>query len=120
MTCACSYSVQSSFCLIPSSGEGDAGGDDHQTHTIPIILTQQELAALVQQQQQLQAAQLQAAAQAALPTEGLAPADSLNDPSSESNGHNEMATAVTSTVVRLLPRTSAESMYDVSLFNSID
>ncbi len=122
MTCACSYSVQSSFDLIPSSGsgEGDAGGDDHQTHTIPIILTQQELAALVQQQHQLQAAQLQAAAQAALPTEGLAPADSLNDPSSESNGHNEIATAVTSTVVRLLPRTSAESMYEVSLFNSID
>ncbi|XP_058646662.1 host cell factor 1a isoform X2 [Onychostoma macrolepis] len=89
---------------------GDAGGDDQQTHTIPIILTQQELAALVQQQQQLQAAQQQAAAQAALPTEGLAPADSLNDPSSESNGHNEMAAAVTSTVVGLLPSTSAETL----------
>ncbi|XP_026117038.1 host cell factor 1-like isoform X3 [Carassius auratus] len=88
---------------------GDAGGDNQQTHTIPIVLTQQELAALVQQQQQLQAAQ-QAAAQAALPTEGLAPADSLNDPSSESNGHNEVAAAATSTVVGLLPSTSAESM----------
>uniref|UniRef100_A0A8C1EMK0 Host cell factor 1 n=1 Tax=Cyprinus carpio carpio TaxID=630221 RepID=A0A8C1EMK0_CYPCA len=98
---------------------GDAGGDDQQTHTIPIVLTQQELAALVQQQQQLQAAQQQAAAQAALPTEGLAPADSLNDPSSESNGHNEIAAAATSTVVRLLPSTSAESMCDVSCYFSI-
>uniref|UniRef100_A0A8C1XF82 Host cell factor 1 n=1 Tax=Cyprinus carpio TaxID=7962 RepID=A0A8C1XF82_CYPCA len=92
------------------TGSGDAGGDDQQTHTIPIVLTQQELAALVQQQQQLQAAQQQAAAQAALPTEGLAPADSLNDPSSESNGHNEIAAAATSTVVRLLPSTSAETL----------
>uniref|UniRef100_A0A8C2DT42 Host cell factor 1 n=1 Tax=Cyprinus carpio TaxID=7962 RepID=A0A8C2DT42_CYPCA len=98
------------LCLIPHSGSGDAGGDDQQTHTIPIVLTQQELAALVQQQQQLQAAQQQAAAQAALPTEGLAPADSLNDPSSESNGHNEIAAAATSTVVRLLPSTSAETL----------
>lgn len=76
------------------------------------MLTQQELAALVQQQQQLQEAQ--AAAQQAtvdtnLPTEGLAPADSLNDPSVESNGHNEMAAAVTSAVASLLPRTTAES-----------
>ncbi|XP_059394410.1 host cell factor 1-like [Carassius carassius] len=88
---------------------GDARGDQ-QTHTIPIVLTQQELAALVQQQQQLQAAQQQAAAQAALPTEGLAPADSLNDPSSESNGHNEIPAAATNTVVRLLPSTSAETL----------
>ncbi|XP_058873052.1 host cell factor 1-like [Acipenser ruthenus] len=79
--------------------------------TIPIVLTQQELAALVQQQHQLQEAQAQAQAaaaaaaaaaaqqsqsQAALPTEGLAPADSLNDPASESNGHSELASAVTS------------------------
>uniref|UniRef100_A0A673GYW9 Host cell factor 1-like n=1 Tax=Sinocyclocheilus rhinocerous TaxID=307959 RepID=A0A673GYW9_9TELE len=95
---------------------GDAGGDDQQTHTIPIVLTQQELAALVQQQQQLQAAQQLAAAQAALPTEGLAPADSLNDPSSESNGHNEIAAAATSTVVRLLPSTSAETLAPSSTF----
>uniref|UniRef100_A0A9J7ZU57 Host cell factor 1 n=1 Tax=Cyprinus carpio carpio TaxID=630221 RepID=A0A9J7ZU57_CYPCA len=88
----------------------DAGGGDQQTHTIPIVLTQQELAALVHQQQQLQAAQQQAAAQAALPTEGLAPADSLNDPSSESNGHNEIAAAATSTVVGLLPSTLAPSI----------
>uniref|UniRef100_A0A8C1SAX1 Host cell factor 1 n=1 Tax=Cyprinus carpio TaxID=7962 RepID=A0A8C1SAX1_CYPCA len=89
---------------------GDAGGGDQQTHTIPIVLTQQELAALVHQQQQLQAAQQQAAAQAALPTEGLAPADSLNDPSSESNGHNEIAAAAASTVVGLLPSSSAETL----------
>uniref|UniRef100_A0A8C1S9L8 Host cell factor 1 n=1 Tax=Cyprinus carpio TaxID=7962 RepID=A0A8C1S9L8_CYPCA len=88
----------------------DAGGGDQQTHTIPIVLTQQELAALVHQQQQLQAAQQQAAAQAALPTEGLAPADSLNDPSSESNGHNEIAAAAASTVVGLLPSSSAETL----------
>ncbi|XP_067288242.1 host cell factor 1a isoform X2 [Pseudorasbora parva] len=88
----------------------DAGGEDQHTHTIPIVLTQQELAALVHQQQQLQAAQQQAAALAALPTEGLAPADSLNDPSSESNGHNEMAAAATSTVVGLLPRIRAETL----------
>uniref|UniRef100_A0A671QZE1 Host cell factor 1 n=1 Tax=Sinocyclocheilus anshuiensis TaxID=1608454 RepID=A0A671QZE1_9TELE len=61
-------------------------------------------------QQQLQAAQQQAAAQAALPTEGLAPADSLNDPSSESNGHSEIAAAATRTVVGLLPNTSAETL----------
>uniref|UniRef100_A0A673HWJ1 Host cell factor 1 n=1 Tax=Sinocyclocheilus rhinocerous TaxID=307959 RepID=A0A673HWJ1_9TELE len=88
----------------------DAGGDNQQTHTIPIVLTQQELAALVQQQQQLQAAQQQAAAQAALLTEGLAPADSLNDPSSESNGHSEITAAATRTVVGLLPSTSAETL----------
>ncbi|XP_058873450.1 host cell factor 1 [Acipenser ruthenus] len=84
--------------------------------TIPIVLTQQELAALVQQQHQLQEAQAQAQAaaaaaaaaqqsqsQAALPTEGLAPADSLNDPASESNGHSELASAVTRAVAGLLP-----------------
>nr|XP_055025248.1 LOW QUALITY PROTEIN: host cell factor 1b [Misgurnus anguillicaudatus] len=94
---------------------GDAGHDQQPT-TIPIVLTQQELAALVQQQQQLQEAQAAAAQQlsaeaaaAALPTEGLAPADSLNDPASESNGH-EMAAAVTATVARLLPRASAETL----------
>lgn len=93
------------------SGSGEGGRDDQQTHTIPIILTQQELAALVHQQQQLQAAQQQAAAQAALPTEGLAPADSLNDPSSESNGHGEIAAA--SAVAGLLPRTTTESLFEL-------
>ncbi|XP_051509407.1 host cell factor 1-like isoform X3 [Myxocyprinus asiaticus] len=104
--------------------EGDTGQAGQQSTTIPIVLTQQELAALVQQQQQLQEAQAAAAQQlsveaaaaaAALPTEGLAPADSLNDPASESNGH-EMATAVTATVARLLPRTSAESLAPSSTF----
>lgn len=78
------------------------------------MLTQQDLAALVQQQQQLQEAQAaaqQATVDTSLPTEGLAPADSLNDPSVESNGHNEMAAAVTSAVASLLPRTTAESMF---------
>ncbi|XP_056107453.1 host cell factor 1a [Rhinichthys klamathensis goyatoka] len=101
--------LQAAQQAVMSSGDGDAG-EDQQTHTIPIVLTQQELAALVHQQQQLQAAQQLAAAQAALPTEGLAPADSLNDPSSESNGHNEIAAAVTSAVVGLLPRTTAETL----------
>ncbi|ROI16144.1 Host cell factor 1 [Anabarilius grahami] len=105
--------LQAAQQAVMSSGDGDAGGEDQHTHTIPIVLTQQELAALVHQQQQLQAAQQQAAAQAAqaaLPTEGLAPADSLNDPSSESNGHNEMAAAATSAVAGLLPRTTAETL----------
>nr|XP_055039258.1 host cell factor 1a [Misgurnus anguillicaudatus] len=99
--------LQAAQQAVLNSGEA---GDEQQTHTIPIILTPQELAALVQQQQQLQAAQQQAAAQAALPTEGLAPADSLNDPSSESNGHNEMAAAAASAVAELLPRTSTETL----------
>lgn len=83
------------------------------------MLTQQDLAALVQQQQQLQEAQAaaqQATVDTSLPTEGLAPADSLNDPSVESNGHNEMAAAVTSAVASLLPRTTAESMFWFFLF----
>ncbi|XP_071226828.1 host cell factor 1a isoform X7 [Salvelinus alpinus] len=101
--------------------EGDSGSDGQQTTTIPIVLTQQELAALVQQQQQLQEAQAQAQAQQqgnaqALPTEGLAPADSLNDPTSESNGHNEMAAAVSSAVASLLPRTSTETLAPSSTF----
>ncbi|XP_059184898.1 host cell factor 1a isoform X1 [Centropristis striata] len=101
--------------------EGDSAGESQQPSTIPIMLTQQELAALVQQQQQLQLQEAQAAAQQAtvdtnLPTEGLAPADSLNDPSVESNGHNEMAAAVTSAVASLLPRTTAETLAPSSTF----
>uniref|UniRef100_A0A673GYD7 Host cell factor 1 n=1 Tax=Sinocyclocheilus rhinocerous TaxID=307959 RepID=A0A673GYD7_9TELE len=86
------------------------------TRDCRMLLTPQELAALVQQQQQLQEAQAAAAQQlaaeaaaAALPTEGLAPADSLNDPASESNGH-EMTSAVAVAVARLLPRTSAATL----------
>lgn len=101
--------------------EGDSTGESQQPTNIPIMLTQQELAALVQQQQQLQLQEAQAAAQQAsvdtnLPTEGLAPADSLNDPSVESNGHNEMAAAVTSAVASLLPRTTAETLAPSSTF----
>lgn len=94
------------------SDEGDSAGDNQQPTNIPIMLTQQDLAVLVQQQQQLQEAQAaaqQATVDTSLPTEGLAPADSLNDPSVESNGHNEMAAAVTSAVASLLPCTTAES-----------
>ncbi|KAL6111446.1 hcfc1 [Pungitius sinensis] len=101
--------------------EGDSTGENQQPTSIPIMLTQQELAALVHQQQQLQMQEAQAAAQqasvdASLPTEGLAPADSLNDPSVESNGHNEMAAAVTSAVASLLPRTTAETLAPSSTF----
>ncbi|KAF3689493.1 Host cell factor [Channa argus] len=99
--------------------EGDSTGESQQSTNIPIMLTQQELAALVQQQQQLQEAQAaaqQATVDTSLPTEGLAPADSLNDPSVESNGHNEMAAAVTSSVASLLPRTTAETLAPSSTF----
>uniref|UniRef100_A0A3P9JFN2 Host cell factor 1 n=1 Tax=Oryzias latipes TaxID=8090 RepID=A0A3P9JFN2_ORYLA len=99
--------------------ESDASADNQQPTSIPIMLTQQELAALVQQQQQLQEAQAaaqQASVDASLPTEGLAPADSLNDPSVESNGHNEMAASVTSAVASLLPRTTAETLAPSSTF----
>ncbi|XP_063064824.1 host cell factor 1b isoform X2 [Engraulis encrasicolus] len=100
--------------------EGEQAHDGQQATTIPIVLTQQELAALVQQQQ-LQEAHAQAAAQqqltaeqasaaASLPTEGLAPADSLNDPASESNGH-EMATSVTGAVAQLLPTLAPSSSF---------
>ncbi|XP_054859240.1 host cell factor 1 isoform X2 [Eublepharis macularius] len=101
-------------------------GHESQPTAIPIVLTQQELAALVQQQQQLQEAQAAAAAAAQphppqhplpshLPTEALAPADSLNDPASESNGLNELASAVTSTV-GLLPPTPTESLAPSNTF----
>ncbi|XP_030274446.1 host cell factor 1a isoform X2 [Sparus aurata] len=99
--------------------ESDSTGESQQPTNIPIMLTQQELAALVQQQQQLQEAQAaaqQASVDTSLPTEGLAPADSLNDPSVESNGHNEMAAAVTSAVASLLPRTTAETLAPSSTF----
>ncbi|XP_056461450.1 host cell factor 1a isoform X2 [Gadus chalcogrammus] len=99
--------------------ESDSSGDRQQQAGIPIVLTQQDLVALVQQQQQLQEAQAaaqQASVDASLPTEGLAPADSLNDPSVESNGHNEMAASVTTAVASLLPRTTAEALAPSSTF----
>ncbi|KAM9351260.1 host cell factor 1b [Symphorus nematophorus] len=81
--------------------------------SVPIVLTQQELAALVQQQQQLQdlhnqpeptepePSEPEPQHSSVQPTEGLAPADSLNDPSAESNGHELTSSAVTSAVARL-------------------
>ncbi|XP_017574631.1 host cell factor 1a isoform X2 [Pygocentrus nattereri] len=105
--------LQAAQQAVMSTGEGDTSADDQQSQTIPIVLTQQELAALVQQQQQLQEAQAEQQQEgpvsASLPTEGLAPADSLNDPTSESNGHGEMSAAVSSTV-GLLPSTVAETL----------
>ncbi|XP_038578550.1 host cell factor 1b isoform X2 [Micropterus salmoides] len=82
-------------------------GDGSEDQSIPIILTQQELAALVQQQQQLQDAHNQPEPaepepqHSSVPTEGLAPADSLNDPTAEGNGHELTSSAVTSAVARL-------------------
>ncbi|XP_058514180.1 host cell factor 1 isoform X2 [Ochotona princeps] len=95
-------------------GHLSAEGQEGQATTIPIVLTQQELAALVQQQQQLQEAQAQAQQQH-LPTEALAPADSLNDPTIESNCLSELAGAVPSTVA-LLPSTATESLAPSSTF----
>lgn len=88
-------------------GHLSAEGQEGQATTIPIVLTQQELAALVQQQQQLQEAQAQQQHHH-LPTEALAPADSLNDPAIEGNCLSELAGAVPSTVA-LLPSTATES-----------
>ncbi|XP_021107933.1 host cell factor 1 isoform X2 [Heterocephalus glaber] len=97
-------------------GHLSAEGQEGQATTIPIVLTQQELAALVQQQQQLQEAQAQAQQQQHhLPTEALAPADSLNDPAIEGNCLNELAGAVPSTVA-LLPPTATESLAPSNTF----
>uniref|UniRef100_A0A8C3UXT7 Host cell factor 1 n=1 Tax=Catharus ustulatus TaxID=91951 RepID=A0A8C3UXT7_CATUS len=68
-----------------SEGAGGAGG------ALPLVLTQQELAALVQHQQHL--AETAAAPPPHLPTEALAPADSLNDPAGDSNGLGELGGA---------------------------
>ncbi|XP_053281564.1 host cell factor 1b isoform X2 [Pleuronectes platessa] len=77
---------------------GHIGGAANSVdQSVPIILTQQELAALVQQQQQLQDAHAHTEPPpSSLPTEGLAPADSLNDPAAELT-----SSAVTSAVARL-------------------
>ncbi|KAJ3602007.1 hypothetical protein NHX12_029768 [Muraenolepis orangiensis] len=90
--------------------ERDTSGERQQQASIPIVLTQQDLAAAQQ-----------ASVDASLPTEGLAPADSLNDPSVESNGHNEMAASVTTAaaVASLLPRTTAEALAPSSTFAPI-
>uniref|UniRef100_A0A4W4FG05 Host cell factor 1 n=1 Tax=Electrophorus electricus TaxID=8005 RepID=A0A4W4FG05_ELEEL len=101
-------------CSGSSEAEGGVMPGEQQSHAIPIVLTQQELAALVQQQQQQEEAEhgavQQVSAPPTVPTEGLAPADSLNDPASESNGHSEMSAAVSSTVAVLLPNATAETL----------
>ncbi|XP_076850379.1 host cell factor 1a isoform X2 [Brachyhypopomus gauderio] len=109
--------LQAAQQAVMSSGEDEGGmvPGEQQGHAIPIVLTQQDLAALVQQQQQQQEeaereAEQQGSAQPTMPTEGLAPADSLNDPASESNGHGEMSAAVSSTVAVLLPNATAETL----------
>ncbi|XP_073326843.1 host cell factor 1b isoform X2 [Pagrus major] len=89
--------------VLQAAGHMDGSVDQ----SIPIVLTQQELAALVQQQQHLQDVHNQPEPaepepqHSSMPTEGLAPADSLNDPAAESNGHELTSSAVTSAVARL-------------------
>ncbi|XP_030330123.1 LOW QUALITY PROTEIN: host cell factor 1 [Strigops habroptila] len=88
----------------PGGAPPELGVPEGPGGPIPIVLTQQDLAALVQQQQQQQ--QLEAAppgtppapapppAPPQLPTEALAPADSLNDPpGTDSNGLAEVGAA---------------------------
>ncbi|XP_057278561.1 host cell factor 1-like, partial [Pezoporus wallicus] len=87
----------------PGGAPPELGVPEGAGGPIPIVLTQQDLAALVQQQQQQQ---LEAAppgtppapppppAPPQLPTEALAPADSLNDPpGTDSNGLGEVGAA---------------------------
>ncbi|XP_014881354.1 host cell factor 1-like isoform X3 [Poecilia latipinna] len=73
-----------------SIGEASQSGDQ----AVRIVLTPQELAALVQQQQEPEPEHSR------VPTEGLAPADSLNDPTAESHA-SQPAAAVISAVARL-------------------
>eukprot|EP00066_Takifugu_rubripes_P029958 XP_011619224.1 PREDICTED: host cell factor 1 isoform X1 [Takifugu rubripes] len=86
--------------VLQAAGQAEGSADQ----PIPIVLTQQELEALVQQQQlqDIHHAADADAQHASVPTEGLAPADSLNDPAAESNGHElASSSAVTSAVARL-------------------
>ncbi|XP_069798968.1 host cell factor 1 isoform X2 [Dendropsophus ebraccatus] len=78
-------------------------------------LQQQQLQQQQLQQQQLQQLQLQQLHH--VPTEALAPADSLNDPASESNGLNELTSAVTS-AVSLLPATATDSLPATNTFTA--
>ncbi|XP_038154355.1 host cell factor 1b [Cyprinodon tularosa] len=98
--------VQDQLAVTMATGEGAsqvalqaAGpvGEANQPSDQPfrIVLTPQELAALVQQQQEAEPEP------SSVPTEGLAPADSLNDPSAESHGHQLPTSAVISAVARL-------------------
>ncbi|TDH11061.1 hypothetical protein EPR50_G00081540 [Perca flavescens] len=88
--------------VLQAAGHIGGGAVDQ---SVPIVLTQAELAALVQQQLQDVHNQPDSAEPepqpSGVPTEGLAPADSLNDPAAESNGHELASSAVTSAVARL-------------------
>ncbi|XP_027730768.1 host cell factor 1-like isoform X2 [Vombatus ursinus] len=88
-----------------------------QSTAMPIVLTQQELAVLVQQQHQMQEihTQPQQQHQHYVPTEALAPADSLNDLATESSGLSDAASAVTSTVT-LMSSAAVESLATSSTF----
>ncbi|XP_008293463.1 host cell factor 1b [Stegastes partitus] len=79
---------------------GHMGGGVSANPSVTLVLTQQELAALAQQQQDVYH-QPEPEPQHSVPTEGLAPADSLNDPAAESNGHETASSAITSAVARL-------------------
>ncbi|XP_047441599.1 host cell factor 1b isoform X2 [Mugil cephalus] len=73
-------------------------GESSMDRSIPIVLTQQE--------QQFQDVHNQPEPEpepqtSSIPTEGLAPADSLNDPAAETNEHELTSSAVTSAVARL-------------------
>ncbi|XP_040909438.1 host cell factor 1b [Toxotes jaculatrix] len=96
---------QATIHAVLQAGHGEAEGSAERP--VPIVLTQQELAAPVQWWQQLRDVPDQPEPAEAepqhghVPTEGLAPADSLNDPAAESNGHELTSLAVTSAVARL-------------------
>ncbi|XP_072224047.1 host cell factor 1b isoform X2 [Leuresthes tenuis] len=86
--------------VLQAAGRSGGGGAS-EDQTIPIVLTPQELASLVQQQQQDVPHPEPEPQHSSFPTEGLAPADSLNDPTAESNVHDLTSSAVTSAVARL-------------------
>ncbi|XP_078063518.1 host cell factor 1-like [Mustelus asterias] len=93
--------------LEPDLGQLSAEPPKAQQTALPLaVLAQQDLAVLVQQQQQLQAA---GQSQPQLPTEALAPADSLNDPAAESNGLGELG-AANAGAHQLLPPAATESL----------
>ncbi|XP_056665908.1 host cell factor 1-like isoform X3 [Monodelphis domestica] len=92
--------------LDPGMAQAEQGhlpteAQEGQSSAIPIVLTQQELAVLVQQQHQLQETQTQTQQQP-ISSEALAPADSLNDPATENSSLSDTASVITSTVT-LMP-----------------
>ncbi|XP_041035568.1 host cell factor 1b isoform X2 [Carcharodon carcharias] len=102
-------------------GQLSTEANDAQTDLPLAVLAHQDLAVLVQQQQQQQQQQLQAAGQSQpqLPTEALAPADSLNDPAAESNGLGELTSPVANAGAHpLLPPATTESLAPSSSLTS--